>query len=588
LALAFRYAYFGFDTTDDAYYAVMIKDPSLYPATLTQFHFLFHPLYAVSKGDIGLLRQINIAVTWALCLWLFRVLFHQAGWQGGWRLWMTAGGFATSSLVLFHAWLVTPNYNTVCAQGLLVTCIGLLYFQENKHPPAFVGSILIGVGGWLTFLGKVSSAAALALIVISYLLATRKLFSRHTLISIVVALALVISTAVLIDGSVQGFFKRLETALSLTQMLDGDYAILNLPNSIIRVPRTAILIMVPLCIASGLGFMLLRQRARRSGPVSAHGFILAISVLLAATALWWLAPKTYAGVGYMLAPSVMACGLWSILHTSGSDIGKRLPLVIVLSLMPMVFVLGTNGSFWPRASYSICFLLAASVALGGSRVAAQVAFPFLGISTQILMLGILYMNWQYPYRQPEKLWQNSEWVAVPGTNLRLAHSSGFADFLRTLIAASQHAGFEPGTAVIDLSGDSPGLLLHIGAKSIGQAWVLGGYEGSVDVASSSLDFVPCEDMARAWIMTAKNGVRSLPDGWLADFGIVIGRDYAEAFSVMPPDQLGGDIKPALRVFYKPVRDPASAVEACRAAKGKRGIADVAVATLLEGVSARRH
>jgi hypothetical protein len=70
------YSYFGYDFTDEGYYLNWISNPWIYKASVSQFGFMYHPLYRLVGGDLALLRQCNIFITfglaWILCLVLLR------------------------------------------------------------------------------------------------------------------------------------------------------------------------------------------------------------------------------------------------------------------------------------------------------------------------------------------------------------------------------------------------------------------------------------------------------------------------------------------------------------------------------------
>jgi hypothetical protein len=72
---------YGFDFTDEGFYLNWISNPWNYHSSVTQFGFVYHPLYEIVGGDIVLLRQANVlilfALGWALCVALLRSIFIQ-------------------------------------------------------------------------------------------------------------------------------------------------------------------------------------------------------------------------------------------------------------------------------------------------------------------------------------------------------------------------------------------------------------------------------------------------------------------------------------------------------------------------------
>jgi hypothetical protein len=82
-----------------------------YHASVSQFGFVYHPLYKLVGGDIALLRQANVLISfalgWALCFTLLRSIsirwdtvgVSQSGLVG---IAIVAG---TGSLAFFDLWL---------------------------------------------------------------------------------------------------------------------------------------------------------------------------------------------------------------------------------------------------------------------------------------------------------------------------------------------------------------------------------------------------------------------------------------------------------------------------------------------------
>jgi hypothetical protein len=70
------YSRYGIDLTDESYYLIWMSNPWIYPVSASQFGFIYHPLYLLFRGDIILLRQANILITfglsWVLCMLFFR------------------------------------------------------------------------------------------------------------------------------------------------------------------------------------------------------------------------------------------------------------------------------------------------------------------------------------------------------------------------------------------------------------------------------------------------------------------------------------------------------------------------------------
>src|SRR5262249_39328248 len=107
----------------------------------------------------------------------------------------------------------------------------------------------------------------------------------------------------------------------------------------------------------------------------------------------------------------------------------------------------------------------------------------------------------------------------------------------------------------------------LGARSIGRAWIIGGYEGSEAMATYLLNLVPCTEIARAWILAEENGPRQLPMEMLKRYGIDIKYDYAEVGTLKPPRGHCWNESACLvdqkQQLLKPKRSSELAVDACK-------------------------
>lgn len=66
LGWVLKYSSYGIEFTDEGFHLVSISNPFIYDFSITQFGFVYHPLYVLLGGDIAALRQANILVTFAL------------------------------------------------------------------------------------------------------------------------------------------------------------------------------------------------------------------------------------------------------------------------------------------------------------------------------------------------------------------------------------------------------------------------------------------------------------------------------------------------------------------------------------------
>jgi hypothetical protein len=569
---------YGFDFTDEGFYLIWAAEPFRYSVSLSQFGFVYHPAYVLLDGDIALLRQANVLVTFGLASALAFSLLRTtpAGAASRAVSAMASLGYATASLVLFCLWLVTPSYNSLNAQALLITALGVVWAASPGSPLRHhAGLTLIGMGGWLAFMAKPSTAAALGVLVLLYWIASGRLRFKTVLLPTCVASALMLASAWTIDGSIGQFVERISRGLELGRALGGGHTLERLVRlddfSLTTTERNlfAAGVLVPCVCAWLIRFAspLLRFLGV-SGAAAMVGFI-GLGIVLAFPDLRGL------GAHRGLLLSGAAAG--GLLYTVIAFISRRavqLPrericLALFLLALPYCHAFGTNGNYWWVAAFVGIFWV-----LSGMLVAASVAesdpssgiVALLAITATALSVLLLQAGMNDPYRQPQPLRANEHAIDVgrPGSTLKL--TEGYARYISEARNRAHAAGLASGTPVIDLSGQSPGLLYALGAQSPGQAWVIGGYPGSAPLAELALKTVTCEELSAAWVLAEPQGPRAISDTVLNSFGAHMARDYEQVGHWATAAGAGGYPEERQQTLWKPTREPTVAADACRAAR----------------------
>ena len=57
-------SYFGYDLTDESLYVLLIQYPEVYKYTVSQFGFIYHPVFNLLNNNIPTLRIFNILITY--------------------------------------------------------------------------------------------------------------------------------------------------------------------------------------------------------------------------------------------------------------------------------------------------------------------------------------------------------------------------------------------------------------------------------------------------------------------------------------------------------------------------------------------
>ena len=238
-------------------------------------------------------------------------------------------------------------------------------------------------------------------------------------------------------------------------------------------------------------------------------------------------------------------------------------LGIGLLLLPLAFAQGSNANTWVATrQFVVLWMLAAVVllwpllALGGWRVLTATVVAAAALTSLPVVRAA-----QQPYRQEGPVWQNEARVQVGrGGVLRVAETT--ADAVDGLQSIAQASGFQPGTSLIDLTGQAPGLVFVLSGRAANSPWVPGGYPGSEAVLRATLDRLPCRDVTSAWLLVQLGGPRSVADGFFPAVGASIS-DYSAVGSVSYPrsgSAPAGD-QPRIRLMRSD-RSSSAARQAC--------------------------
>ena len=571
------FARYGIDFTDESFYLVWMADPFQYESSVSQFGFVYHPLYRWLDGDVAALRQFNFLVTFALAALMVDALLHAITPQD--RAWDTltriaiATGLGSASLAVFMLWLPTPGYNSLNLQAMLITAMGLAWSVAPGHRRQLAGLVLVGAGGWLSFMAKPSTAALLGILALLFWTLSGRLTWRTALAPALSAGVLLLASALCIDGSVGTFIHRLELGLESGKLLGGGHGLdklLRLDSFALNASEKTLFIAL---VSLPLVCTWLLQAER--GPRRWAGGLLALGQLAALLAIVQGALPDV-GLGQfqgMLFWAVPVTALLVAMPTwrSWTDHrpGMRVLLVITLLSMPYAFAFGTNGNYWWSAAFAAVFWTASAAAwvptASGPKEAVRTFLPVV-LVTQLVAALLLQHGMTQPYRQEQPLRQNGHTVEFgrPGATLKV--SDAYAAYVETAVAVARGADFRPGTPVIDLSGQSPGILYAMQARNLGQAWMIGGYPGSHRLASFVLSSVPCETLAQAWILVEPGGPRSLPEALLTDFGADPTANYLEVGTWMTAPGAGGYNEPRRQRLLKPARAQAQAMAACESSR----------------------
>lgn len=576
-----KYSHFGMDIQDESFYLLWMANPYLYDASVSQFGYLYHPLYRLLDGNVAALRQANVLITFGLAVVAAGAVLGMV--EPSRRLSLVprtllALGLGCAALALFSTWLVTPSYNSLNFQALLVATAGLAWSCSDRASTRFHGHVWVGMGGWLAFMAKPSTAVVLAVFVLLFWLLARKLSLRGLLVSIAAAALLLMGSAWWIDGSVSGFVHRFSAGLEMSGLMGAGHTASNMFRldgfKLPAMERNIFLLIGALTFASTTLLHCKRTIAMLPGVAMVGGMGLFVILWSAGINSTDLNLGRFHNMLFLCVPIGALCAAvacWMLRRGGPIQTPPHVLLpVLAFPLLTYAFSFGTNGNYWLVSGFAAFFWILPVLVLAPAIENRDPVLSLapLVLAAQVVTVLVLGNGMERPYRQMQPLRLNDQAVdfGKPGSTLMLSGPS--ADYIDAATRAAKASGLQPGTPLIDMSGQSPGIVYALQAESPGLAWLIGGLPGSARLVTFALGSVPCERLAMAWVLADPGAPRNLPGEVLAALGADLAGDYHQAGAWMTPPGPARNLEPRRQTLLKPARDPLQAQQACESVRNE--------------------
>ena len=538
----------GVDLTDEGYYFNWISNPWLYQYYASQFGYIYHPIYKALGNSIVHLRQANMVISFGLSWLLSYFVLKQTLQNSSKALLITASASlalpALYILMITGHWVPSPSYNSLNFQGCLIVAIGFVFAMNQNTKEQIVAVILIGLGGWLVFMAKPSTALLLVIATALYFIRTIKTDWLILLGSGFVSLVLLFLTAYWLDGSATQFYKRYLGGLELMSTMGGGHGVSKLLKldffNLSNLFKAKFLLFLLVLVAS------LKVFNSKAEVLKTVLSIIVIVILVNIAVGIFNSSHATSKIPKYHTLIILALTFASIVivtfRKKMQNVTPSTRLIVLFLIIPYLYAAGTNNNYWQTAAgASVFWVLAAILIFARVQFSQQALTVVVGFVVSVSVVGV-FDSIQSPYRQTDAVLKQTATYIDPHTQQTLVLSNDTAKYLNTLKTVLQKANFKPNTPVIDLTGHHPGALYFMQAKAIGQAWTIGGYKGSVPLATMALYQASCHDVASAWLLIEKEGSRQIPHTVLNGHGILADKSTYKKigkFNTQSVDDFGG-------------------------------------------------
>ena len=515
------------DRTDEGQYLLLLSDPESSRRTVFLFGYVLHPIFSLVGGDILALRVIGALISVAaagLLGWATtRVLeLHRR------EAWTVSGVAAAAGLGPLLYFPLTPSYNTLAFWGACLWATGLVLAlaQPVQARPtaarragrstwrAVWPGVLMGLGGVVAGVGKVTTGLALAVLTVVALAGLVGPLRRRTAVlpGLVIGAAVSLTGVLLLVGHGPGwlvaFYREGARSVSLLQGHEHLVRWDAIPwDGLLSIPAIAVVV----------GAAVTAVAARRGRGVRAVGTVAAIAVVGVTviafagghlptnspemtTALWWI--------------PLFAVPLLLVRPPRGSEAAPagaaRAVAVACLVALPLAYVVGTNGNYWISQGRAGVFWFVAVVLLTRHRAVAR-RIVTVTTAALVLMVAVAGLGYAYRYEPVTRAWSHpaSTKVAVvspEGARLRVTAQDAETSRALARLARQHHLA---GVPILDVTGASPGYIRQLGGTPVASSWLLGGYPGSLDAALAAVRAENPQRLREAWVLDAPDSPRRI-------------------------------------------------------------------------------
>lgn len=541
----------GFDLTDEGMYVNWLTHASDWPWASTQFAFVFGPLWSAAGQDLVLTRRLTVLLLCAFVAAFLTVTTRRAlrlprSNALMWGLLLSpVGCLGVGSPTLF----AIPNYNLLGLLGILVAATSLiLLLMPWENDDELAPWVLLGVAEMLCFASRPTAGALLLVVCLVAIPVAGRWSYRGACMALLSVLVCFLGLAQAVDGHPVRFLARVIEGLNLYQLqtrrtlFDAIASTWTTGTSWYEGDQR-----VALSLGGALLISLLAARRSTSGSrpelvtrVLAV-VVTGLSAMAALVALLTFTSVLSSALSRMVTLALVLTGVACLMWLSRLRLPHGRNVIVAaatVGTLPFVYAFSTyNSTIALMGTASVCWLGTSIVLLGPSSTSLDVLLPVSGV--WLLTTAIcLTASMESPPRQADlRDATASVRLASRGTVLLAPE---LASYLSALEAGMNAEGFLPGTPILDLTGESPGVVYHVRGQATADPWVIGGYVGSRDRLERQLRLhTDCLTLGQSWLIVSPDGKRRIDVEILSIFGLDFPSGYRQIVERKAPETSGG-------------------------------------------------
>ena len=553
----------GFDITDESHYLLSAKDPYALKASVSQAGHYTYYLYSLADGNIKYFRLLGMGLLLILsAVFTFSLIKHielLGLVKKSERARINTIFFTLLSSGLAYylwLWLTTPSYNWVALIAVLLVGAGLLEYANaalSRGKAFLIAGLMVGVGGGLAFVGKLTSALVLAGIAGYWLLVmpNKKKAIPFLFYSLVACVATLYWHFYFVNEDIHHYFDRVTEGIRRIAVLGSGHSLLDRFLESVGA-LGAILVQSSVLLVFGIGVVyaciLFKSKALLHRQLNQYLFFLVMAGTLIAITLLIITPQVAISKLYFV---MSFSGLFAaLLLVFGKNyfaslgqlatVGKSLlspvfKLSLFLFMLSFAYAFGSGNGLVVQATGAFIFIAALYSVLGlyyekmiVHKGIYSIAICFVIVTLMVMLLRVALS----PYRLPASIFDQSEPVSFHNSNSLIFVDEKTAKYVNGLRMLAVDAGWKAGSPLIELSGASPGASVILDAKLMDTPWLLGGYSGSRAFALEMLRPISKEVLNTSWLLLAPEGKQRIDTDILEELGLEFPGDYERVGEVV--------------------------------------------------------